>query len=87
MSVRVMISPALRRFVDCEDEVEVRAGTIASLLTELDRHCSGIAKISSASGKSVNIYVNEKDVRTLMNGQTEVQDGDEVFIVPAISEG
>jgi molybdopterin synthase sulfur carrier subunit len=35
----------------------------------------------------VNIYVNEEDVRFMKNEETEVKDGDEVSIVPAIAGG
>ena len=35
----------------------------------------------------VNVYVNEEDVRFMENEETEVRDGDEVSIVPAIAGG
>ncbi len=35
----------------------------------------------------VNVYVNEEDVRFMKNEETEVKDGDEVSIVPAIAGG
>lgn len=89
MPVKVRISPALRRLVNSEDEVEGTAGTITSLLTELDRNYPGIAEmtLSGKAGKSINIYVNEKDMRFLGKEQAAVKDGDVVSIVAAISEG
>jgi molybdopterin synthase sulfur carrier subunit len=35
----------------------------------------------------VNVYVNEEDIRFLKAEQTEVKDGDEISIVPAIAGG
>ncbi|HDH02465.1 MAG TPA: hypothetical protein ENH17_04985, partial [Nitrospirae bacterium] len=35
----------------------------------------------------VNIYLNEEDIRFLKAEETEVKDGDEVSIVPAIAGG
>jgi len=89
MPVKVRISPVLRRLVNSEDEVEGTAGTILSLLTELDRNYPGIAEMTlpGKTGKSINIYVNEKDMRFLGNEKAEVKDGDVVSIVVAISEG
>jgi molybdopterin synthase sulfur carrier subunit len=35
----------------------------------------------------VNIYVNDEDIRFLNAEETQVKDGDEVSIVPAIAGG
>ena len=35
----------------------------------------------------INIYVNEEDIRFLKRDQTQLKDGDEVSIIPAIAGG
>ncbi|MBA4348800.1 MAG: molybdopterin synthase sulfur carrier subunit [Thermodesulfovibrio sp.] len=60
------------------------------LINDLDRKYSGIAERISEGGKVrrfVNIYVNEEDIRFLQAELTQVKDGDEVSIVPAIAGG
>jgi sulfur-carrier protein len=59
-------------------------------VNELDRKFPGIAERISENGKIrrfVNIYLNDEDIRFLNAEQTEVKDGDEVSIVPAIAGG
>ena len=75
---------------DGKEEVEGEAGTIISLVNSLDQKYPGLAERISEDGKLrrfVNIYVNEEDVRFMKNEETEVKDGDEVSIVPAIAGG
>ena len=56
----------------------------------LDKKFPGISERISEAGKIrrfVNIYLNEEDVRFLKAEETEVKDGDEVSIIPAIAGG
>jgi molybdopterin synthase sulfur carrier subunit len=56
----------------------------------LDKIYPGLLERISEGGKLrrfVNVYVNEEDVRFMKNENTEVKDGDEVSIVPAIAGG
>ena len=90
MAVKVKIPVPLQRLTQGKEEVEGAAGTIISLVNDLDRQYPGIAERISEDGKLrrfVNIYVNEEDVRFMKNEETEVKDGDEVSIVPAIAGG
>jgi molybdopterin synthase sulfur carrier subunit len=90
MPVTVKIPVPLQRLTDGKEEVEGEAGTIISLVNSLDQKYPGLAERISEDGKLrrfVNIYVNEEDVRFMKNEETEVKDGDEVSIVPAIAGG
>ena len=90
MSVTVKIPVPLQRLTNGKEEVEGEAGTIISLVNSLDQKYPGLAERISEDGKLrrfVNIYVNEEDVRFMKNEETEVKDGDEVSIVPAIAGG
>ena len=90
MAVKVKIPVPLQRLTQGKEEVEGAPGTIISLVDDLDRKYPGLAERISEDGKLrrfVNIYVNEEDVRFKENEKTEVKDGDEVSIVPAIAGG
>lgn len=90
MAVKVRIPTPLQRLTQGKEEVEGKAGTIMDLINDLDSKFPGIAERISEGGKIrrfVNIYVNEEDIRFLQAEQTNVKDGDEVSIVPAIAGG
>lgn len=90
MAVRVKIPTPLQRLTGGKEDVEGRAGSIIELVNDLDKKFPGIGERLSEAGKIrrfVNIYVNEEDIRFLKAEQTEVKDGDEVSIVPAIAGG
>jgi molybdopterin synthase sulfur carrier subunit len=90
MSVKVMIPVPLQRLTEGQEVVEGEAGTILSLIKGLDARYNGLAERICDGDKVrrfVNIYVNEEDIRFMKNEETEVKDGDEVSIVPAIAGG
>lgn len=90
MAVKVKIPVPLQRLTQGQEEVEGEAGTIISMINGLDKKYPGIGERLSEDGKLrrfVNVYVNEEDVRFMKNEETEVKDGDEVSIVPAIAGG
>jgi molybdopterin synthase sulfur carrier subunit len=90
MAVKVKIPVPLQRLTNGQEEVEGAPGTVISLINDLEQKYPGFGERVSEEGKLrrfVNIYVNEEDVRFLKNEDTEVKDGDEVSIVPAIAGG
>jgi molybdopterin synthase sulfur carrier subunit len=90
MAVTVRIPTPLQKITDGKEEVEGEPGTIIDLVQNLDKKFPGIAERISEGGKIrrfVNIYLNDEDIRFLKNEETEVKDGDEVSIVPAIAGG
>lgn len=90
MAVKVKIPVPLQRLTQGKEEVEGAAGTIISLINDLDQKYPGLGERITEGGKLrrfVNIYVNEEDVRFMNNEETEVKDGDEVSIIPAIAGG
>jgi molybdopterin synthase sulfur carrier subunit len=90
MAVKVRIPTPLQKLTNGKEEVDAAPGTIISLLTDLDQKYPGIGERISEGGKVrrfVNIYLNDEDIRFLKNEETEVKDGDEVSIVPAIAGG
>lgn len=90
MAVKVRIPTPLQRLTKGQEVVEANAGTVIELVQELDKMFPGIGERVSEGGKIrrfVNVYVNEEDIRFLKAEATEVKDGDEVSIVPAIAGG
>lgn len=90
MAVKVRIPVPLQRLTQGKEEVEGEAGTVISLINSLDKKYSGLGERISEGGKIrrfVNVYVNEEDIRFLKGEETDVKDGDEVSIVPAIAGG
>lgn len=90
MAVKVKIPIPLQRLTQGKDEVDGAPGKIIELINTLDKQYPGLGERISESGKIrrfVNVYVNEEDIRFLKNEDTEVKDGDEVSIIPAIAGG
>ncbi len=90
MAVKVKIPVPLQRLTQGKEEVEGEPGTVIALINALDQKYPGFGERISEGGKIrrfVNVYVNEEDIRFLKNEETEVKDGDEVSIVPAIAGG
>ena len=90
MAVKVRIPTPLQRLTQGKEEVEGKPGTVISIVQDLDRQYPGLAERVSENGKIrrfVNMYVNDEDIRFLQAEETQVKDGDEVSIVPAIAGG
>jgi molybdopterin synthase sulfur carrier subunit len=90
MTVKVRIPTPLQKLTDGKDEVEGEPGTIISLINDLDKRFPGIGERISEGGRIrrfINIYLNDEDIRFLKNEETEVKDGDEISIIPAIAGG
>ena len=88
----VVILPApLRDSAGGQSSLEAQGETLGAVLRELGRRYKPLLdKICGPDGdlkSSVNVYVNEKDIRRLGGLDTAVKDGDEVFLVPAIAGG
>ncbi len=90
MAVKVMIPTPLQRLTNGQETVEGKPGKIIEMIQDLDSRYPGLAERISEDSKIrrfVNIYLNEEDIRFLNAEETEVKDGDEVSIVPAIAGG
>ena len=91
MGAVIRIPGPLRRITDNQDKITVEGGTLAATIDTLERQFPGIQdRLLDESGNLrhfVNVYVNGEDVQFLDNLQTEIKDGDEVSIVPAVAGG
>lgn len=91
MAVKVLIPTPLQKLTRDQATVECSGSTIAELLESLEKSCPGIkARLCDENGelrRFVNFYVNSEDIRFLDGIQTNLKDGDEVSIIPAIAGG
>lgn len=91
MAVSVKIPTPLRRYTDGSDVVEVEGATIKAVFDALgSKHPDLMSRLTDDSGKVrrfVNVYANQDDIRFLDNMETQVSDGDEISIIPAIAGG
>lgn len=90
MAVKVKIPTPLQRLTQGKEEVDGEPGSIIELINALDKKYPGLGERISEGGKIrrfVNIYVNEEDIRFLNAEETNVKDGDQISIVPAIAGG
>jgi molybdopterin synthase sulfur carrier subunit len=91
MPVKVLIPTPLRNLTANAAEVQVEAGNVNALIAALEAKHPGLKeRLCDDGGKLrrfVNVYLNEEDIRFLKAEATELKDGDEVSIVPAIAGG
>lgn len=91
MAVTIRIPTPLQEFTQQNDAVEVSGKNVKEALEDLDQQFAGIRqRLYDEEGKLrrfVNIYVNQEDIRFLQGEDSELKDGDEVSIVPAIAGG
>ena len=91
MSVKVRIPTPLRKLTNGESEVQAEARTIRGIVDDLERQFPGFKeRMCDESGdlrRFVNVYVGEEDIRFLKGLDTEIPDGEQVSIVPAVAGG
>ncbi|MBI4733887.1 MAG: MoaD/ThiS family protein [Rubrobacteridae bacterium] len=91
MSVKVLIPTPLRGLTGGAGQVESDGSTILELIDKLEASYPGIKdRLCDDSGqlrRFINIYVEKEDVRFQKGLSTELKDGAEVSILPAIAGG
>ena len=90
MAVTVKIPTQLRAATDGEASTEVDGSTVVEVLDSLyERYGELRSRIAEDGGlrRFVNVYVGGEYIRFLDGLETEVSDGDEVTILPAVAGG
>lgn len=91
MSIHIRIPTPLRRFTADRDRVSVEATTVRGAIDALEAAHPGLkARLCDESGalrRFVNVYYKDEDIRFLKELDTELEDGGELSIVPAIAGG
>jgi len=91
MALNVRVPQPLRNLTGGASTVQSSGGTLADCVSALDTSYPGMRdRLLDEGGeirRFVNIFVNGDDVRFLAGLKTELKDGDEVSIVPAVAGG
>jgi MoaD family protein len=90
MPVSVKIPTQLRAATEGEAQASVDGSTVGEVLDALyERYSELRSRIAEDGGlrRFVNVYVDGEDIRFLDGLDTEVKDGDEVTILPAVAGG
>jgi sulfur-carrier protein len=86
----IRIPPTLRAEVGGARELDARGGTVADVIDDL------VARYPTLEGQLlrhgeladfVNVYVEGEDVRTRDGLDTQVRDGDQLILLPAMAGG
>jgi molybdopterin synthase sulfur carrier subunit len=90
MEVTVKIPTQLRAVTDGESEAEASGATVGEVLDDLFVRYAELRERICEDGtlrRFVNVYVGGEDIRFLSGLETEVSDGDELTILPAVAGG
>jgi sulfur-carrier protein len=91
VSVTVRLPTVLRPHANGESSVDAEGKTVGEIVDGLLERFPGMRpNLVGADGqlhRFVNLYVNDEDVRYLERMDTEVADGDELAILPAVAGG
>jgi len=89
--ITIFIPTPLRRFAAEQSKVTLRASTVADAIRSLTSiHPSLSPYIYDEADlirKHVRIYLGEEDIREKQGIATELREGDELSIIPAIAGG
>ena len=91
MAVVVRIPTPLQRFTQNQSEVQAEGATVIEVIDHLEKTFPGVReRLCDDQGsirRFINVYVNDEDIRFMDGEKTDIQDGDEVSIIPAIAGG
>jgi molybdopterin synthase sulfur carrier subunit len=90
MAITVKIPAQLRAVTEGEPEIEVEGETVGEALDAVfDSHQDLRERITEDGTlrRFVNVYVSGEDIRFKDGLETELADGDEVTILPAVAGG
>lgn len=91
MSIEVRVPTVLRTHTGGEKKVSGTGSSLRALFDDLDARYPGLrAAVIGEDGqlhRFINVYVNDEDVRFLGGVETELAEGDQVSILPAVAGG
>jgi sulfur-carrier protein len=90
MAVIVRIPTFFQPLTGGREDVTAGPGTVIGIIDQLEVLYPGIRERVVEAGRirgHLNIFLNEDDIRYLEAEETQVRDGDELTIIPAIAGG
>ena len=89
--IKVRIPAPLQKITQNKQEVSLEAANIKELISALENQFPGMKeRLLDENGKIrrfINFYVNDEDIRFLKQDETQLSEGNEVSIIPAIAGG
>ncbi len=97
MAIEVRIPTILRTYTGGEKAVEGSGATLSELIEDLESRHPGLKdRLLEPRGdgeqdggndlrRFINLYVNDEDVRFTGGLETELSDGDQVVVLPAVA--
>ncbi|MBN1218972.1 MAG: MoaD family protein [Anaerolineae bacterium] len=87
----VRIPSPLRRYTNGQSKAQTTGANVNEVINNLEARYPGIkSRVCDENGhikRYVNIFINDKEIRTLQGADTPVTDTDEVSIIPAMAGG
>jgi len=89
MSILVRIPSPLRQYTEQQSEVVMEGSTVGEVLENLKTRFpeAGTRFFSTRTARFMNLYLNDKDIRSLKDLDTQVGGEDVLSIVFAIAGG
>ena len=90
MAIEVRIPTILRNYTGDQKAVNADGASLAALIDDLESSYPGIKGRLIEDGdlrRFVNVYINDEDVRFMGGLAAELNDGDQVVVLPAVAGG
>lgn len=90
MAITVRIPTPLRTLTGGSESVEAEGKNVREVIDDLEaKHAGMKERLMDEKGvrRFVNLYLGDEDIRFLDGLETQVEDGEELSIVPAIAGG
>jgi sulfur-carrier protein len=89
MSITVRIPSPLRQYTEMKSDIVLEGTTVREILESFKTRFpdAGERFFSTKTARYMNLYLNEQDIRSLANLDTQVKEGDILSIVFAIAGG
>jgi molybdopterin converting factor small subunit len=87
---RVILATPLRQMAGQAKEIQVAAGRLEDILSEIRSSYPQLyGSIADSGGikRFVNVYLNDQDVRSISGLATEVGEKDSLMVIPAVAGG
>ncbi|MBY0228073.1 MAG: MoaD family protein, partial [Gemmataceae bacterium] len=90
MAIKVQVPPTMRQHTDNQGVVELEGATVGEVLAALSaKYPATAGKIldKGALRRTLNVILNDEDIRTKGGLNAPVKDGDTLAVIPHVSGG